>query len=79
MSNKYATSIEIERIVNAWINASPKEDNKYKTGISMLPAQTGSGKSYAVAKIMNERTVSSDFQHAMIYMVHTKENLKLQC
>ncbi len=78
MSNKYATSIEIERIVNNWIDASPKEDNKYKTGISMLPAQTGSGKSYSVAKIMNERTVSSDFQHAMIYMVHTKENLKQQ-
>ena len=74
MEQKYAVSYEIENIVNRWLDQEP--DLQQQTGrISLLPAQTGSGKSYVVSKIMGERT-ASDFPHTMIYMVHTKENLK---
>ena len=73
--HKHAASFEIENIINKWIE--PTDVSKSYPRLSLLPAQTGSGKSYSVAKIMGERSISS-FPHTLIYVVHTKPNLRHQ-
>ena len=70
--SRYAVSVELEKIINNWIDHGENSQR-----LSILPASTGSGKSYAVAKIMGKRALEEK-PSVFVYIVHTKENLKVQ-
>jgi len=68
---KYLTTKQIKGFLYKYIPKNKEE----KKGLFLLPSQTGSGKTHATIQYISER-ISDSSKDIIIYVVHTKHNVK---